>query len=162
VIDSLAYQYLNNTGRLGHVRDGVGSAVSGNDVDNQMPNNYAYDGSGNMTQDVGSGIGEIRYNPYNLPTMLIKSGHPYQYRYDGSGKRIEKVQPNGSFESYRRGATGELFNVLNSNGGTEYFELDGLGEMRFESNSPQLNLFFYDKDILGSNRMLYSNKIGMR
>jgi RHS repeat-associated protein len=150
VIDSLAYQYLNNTGRLGHVRDGVGSAVSGNDVDNQLPNNYAYDASGNMTQDLGSGIGEIRYNLYNLPTMLIKSGQGYQYRYDGSGKRIEKVQPNGSFESYRRGANGELFAIYDNLGGLKQFELDGIGEMRVEGG--QWKVSVYDKDLFGNIR----------
>jgi RHS repeat-associated protein len=152
VIDSLAYQYLNNTGRLGYVRDGVGSAVSGNDVDNQLPNNYAYDASGNMTQDLGSGIGEIRYNLYNLPTMLIKSGQGYQYRYDGSGKRIEKVQPNGTIEAYRRGASGELLAIYDNTGGLKQFELDGIGEMRVEGG--QWRAAYYDKDLLGNVRLI--------
>ena len=91
-IDSLTYHYLNHTGRLGYIRDGVGSAVSGNDVDNQLPNNYAYDASGNLVSDVQSGISGMRYNADNRLLGFVRNGQNWQYRYDGSGKRISAAR----------------------------------------------------------------------
>ncbi|MFQ3597403.1 MAG: hypothetical protein SNJ55_13375 [Chloroherpetonaceae bacterium] len=39
---------------------------------------------------------------------MVKQNQAYQYKYDAEGKRIEKIQPNGTFEAYRRGASGGL------------------------------------------------------
>jgi RHS repeat-associated protein len=149
VIDSLAYQYLNNTGRLGHVRDGVGSAVSGNDVDNQMPNNYAYDASGNLVSDVQSGISGMRYNADNRLLGFVRNGQNWQYRYDGSGNRVEKVEPNGSVLSYRRGGDGELLATYKNSGEVEKFFVGEEGE-GIVSGGNEVSWRYYIRDMVGN------------
>ena len=57
VMDSLRYNYVAGTNKLNFVKDTVlVTTVAKNDVENQTVNNYVYDGSGNMTSDVSSGV----------------------------------------------------------------------------------------------------------
>jgi len=49
--DSLNYKYNAGTNQLQYITDNVASNVSTTDIDNQSPNNYIYDKSGNMVAD---------------------------------------------------------------------------------------------------------------
>jgi RHS repeat-associated protein len=65
-MDNLTYAYTSGTNKLVNIDDSQG-ASTGADIGDQGGNNYAYDATGNMTQDTAAGIeaGGIVWSPYN-------------------------------------------------------------------------------------------------
>jgi RHS repeat-associated protein len=94
-MDNLTYAYTSGTNKLINISDYQG-ASTGADIGNQGGNNYAYDATGNMTQDTAAGIeaGGIVWSPYNKIKSITKMGDDTTsklvYHYDATGNRILK------------------------------------------------------------------------
>ncbi|WKZ78880.1 MAG: RHS repeat-associated core domain-containing protein [Candidatus Kapaibacterium sp.] len=94
-MDNLTYTYTTGTNKLINIADYQG-ASTGADIGDQDGNNYAYDATGNMTQDTAAGIeaGGIVWSPYNKIKSITKMGDDTTsklvYHYDATGNRILK------------------------------------------------------------------------
>ncbi|WKZ78878.1 MAG: RHS repeat-associated core domain-containing protein [Candidatus Kapaibacterium sp.] len=94
-MDNLTYAYTSGTNKLINISDYQG-ASTGADIGDQDGNNYAYDATGNMTQDTAAGIeaGGIVWSPYNKIKSITKMGDDTTsklvYHYDATGNRILK------------------------------------------------------------------------
>ncbi|KAB2892917.1 MAG: hypothetical protein F9K28_10780, partial [Bacteroidetes bacterium] len=94
-MDNLTYTYTSGTNKLINIADYQG-ASTGADIGDQDGNNYAYDATGNMTQDTAAGIeaGGIVWSPYNKIKSITKMGDDTTsklvYHYDATGNRILK------------------------------------------------------------------------
>ncbi|KAB2892937.1 MAG: hypothetical protein F9K28_10715 [Bacteroidetes bacterium] len=94
-MDNLTYTYTIGTNKLINISDYQG-ASTGADIGDQDGNNYAYDATGNMTQDTAAGIeaGGIVWSPYNKIKSITKMGDDTTsklvYHYDATGNRILK------------------------------------------------------------------------
>jgi RHS repeat-associated protein len=79
--DDLRYEYTPNTNRLTHV------------VPTQAANSYAYDGEGNVTQDLANGIAAVTWNVYARPSDMRKSdGTVITFLYDAAQRRVGVVE----------------------------------------------------------------------
>ena len=94
-MDNLTYTYTSGTNKLVNIDDWQG-ASTGADLGDQGGNNYAYDATGNMTQDTAAGIeaGGIVWSPYNKIKSITKTGESptskLAYLYDAQGNRVLK------------------------------------------------------------------------
>ena len=115
-MDNLTYEYISGTNKLVNVNDYQG-ASTGADIGDQDGNNYAYDATGNMTQDTAAGIeaGGIVWSPYNKIKSITKMGDDTTsklvYYYDATGNRILKryYKPHNTLKNttwYARDAQG--------------------------------------------------------
>jgi len=115
-IDALTYAYTSGTNKLVNINDYQG-ASTGADIGDQDGNNYAYDATGNMTQDTAAGIeaGGIVWSPYNKIKSITKMGEDTTsklvYLYDATGNRILKryYKPHNTLKNttwYARDAQG--------------------------------------------------------
>jgi YD repeat-containing protein len=139
LIDILSYNYKPDKNQL----DFIYEPGADEGVKPQNPDNYGYDGNGNMVRDNSKGISQIVYDWRNLPTEIYFSdGKFIRYRYDASGKRIYKfvatpVPPpsgkggdaTGTTErtDYERGADGALVALYENGNGTPtyYYHANG-------------------------------------
>ena len=71
--DSLNYKYNAGTNQLQYITDNVASNVSTTDIDNQSPNNYIYDKSGNMVADNSQSM-SVSWSPYGKILQNNKAG----------------------------------------------------------------------------------------
>ena len=71
--DSLNYKYNTGTNQLQYITDNVANNVSTTDIDNQSPNNYIYDKSGNMVAD-NSQLMSVSWSPYGKILTNTKAG----------------------------------------------------------------------------------------
>jgi RHS repeat-associated protein len=136
--DNLTYNYLETgkPNRLTHIDDPLGKNAPLNDLDDQSANNYAYDATGNLTQDVSENIqtGGISWTPYNKIDRIVKlTGGGAQimklaYLYDASGNRVIKdhyatdtsSSPSRTF--YIRDAQGNVMGIFKRASGETYAE----------------------------------------
>jgi len=98
--DNLVYNYdydQNNRlkrNRLYSVNDNIANNISGDDIDNQAANNYAYDAIGNLSSDAAEEIQNIEWTVYGKIKNIIRiSGSPKRnlyFDYDATGNRIAK------------------------------------------------------------------------
>jgi RHS repeat-associated protein len=118
-IDSLSYNYnytggklLNN--QLQYIHDAVTSSGYDLDLRNQTnPNNYQYDGIGNIISDAQSGITKIGWTVYNKPDTIYKSAGNITYNYNTANQRISKTY-NGLTTWYVRDAQGNVLSVYDN------------------------------------------------
>ncbi len=93
LMDSLKYYYDGqgpHPNRLRHVRDAVGSGVYGEDVDDQVVDNYSYDATGNLIGDVQGGL-TVAWNAYERVEGTQRvGGGMYEMVYDGDLRRVRK------------------------------------------------------------------------
>ncbi|WP_121356786.1 RHS repeat domain-containing protein [Flavisolibacter nicotianae] len=99
-MDSLTYKYNRDadgrllTNRLNHVRDAVSSSNYTIDIDDQAPDNYAYDKIGNLTKDNAEHISGINWTVYGKIKNITKGGSTasqINYGYDAGGNRTLKT-----------------------------------------------------------------------
>jgi len=141
-MDSLTYNYKRDGqgqllgNQLNFIRDRVNNSTAhsstyATDVDDQAPNNYTYDSSGNLTADAGAGITSITWNAYGKITEIQRNAtgaNPVtdvQYGYDATGNRMSKrVQTNTgavTYTWYVRDMSGNIMAVYTAKGtGTAY------------------------------------------
>ena len=124
-MDQLTYFYNLGTNQLDHVKDAVPDANHLTDIDNQSINNYAYDGIGNMTQDVKEEIENIEWTVYGKIEKITrtaisdKADLEFEYTPDGhrSLKRVYFKNPGGGGIShieetyYIRDASGNMMST---------------------------------------------------
>jgi RHS repeat-associated protein len=96
-MDQLRYHYTGN--QLDYVSD-ASSNEAGFKDGNTNSDDYAYDGNGNMMQDLNKGITAITYNHLNLPhKVTFDNGDYINYLYDAAGTKLrQEVFKNGTFE----------------------------------------------------------------
>jgi hypothetical protein len=105
-VDKLRYHYQGN--RLLSVHDGAqaasqsspnpaGDFFDGNRLGSGLED-YAYDNNGSLTLDRNKRINLVEYNQLNLPTRIeFDNGNSYlRYRYDASGRKLQKVVKEGT------------------------------------------------------------------
>jgi RHS repeat-associated protein len=116
-MDRLTYNYIANTNKLDHIVD-AGNTQYENDIRSQGAGNYGYDEIGNMTKDVGAGIGVggIEWTVYGKIRKIVKTDPSTSatttitYEYDPGGNRISK-NVNGKVTRYVRDAAGNVMSV---------------------------------------------------
>ena len=93
-MDRMRYNYLPETNQLSHVDDPVATTNYTEDIDEQAPNNYAYDAIGQLTKDEQEEIAEIEWTAYGKVKAIRRtpgSTRPgLRFYYDAAGNRIRK------------------------------------------------------------------------
>ena len=88
--DSLNYKYNTGTNQLQYITDNVAANVSATDIDNQSPNNYIYDKSGNMVADNSQAM-SVSWSPYGKILNTSKAGGAnLQFGYNAMQQRVVK------------------------------------------------------------------------
>ena len=88
--DSLNYKYNAGTNQLQYITDNVLSTVSTTDIDNQSPNNYIYDKSGNMVADNSQSM-SVSWSPYGKILQTNKAGGAsLAFGYNAMQQRVVK------------------------------------------------------------------------
>jgi RHS repeat-associated protein len=103
LLDDLTYNYdvvsgKKRSNKLYHVDD-VGTTAVG-DINDQNPNNYAYDEIGNLVEDVSEEIDNITWNVYGkiktIERFSTSTKPDLEFVYDASGNRAQKIIKNKS------------------------------------------------------------------
>jgi RHS repeat-associated protein len=155
-MDVLKYTYLPGTNKLSHVDDKVANGVYTNDpanpndtsldIDDQDPNNYEYDGIGQLTSDKKEGI-KIEWRvDGKVKRVLKENGMEITFEYDGLGNRIAKkvlFKEVLTATYYQRDAQG---NVMST------YKMTKKG-----TDKPQY--FLIEQDIYGSSRIGIQNQM---
>jgi RHS repeat-associated protein len=112
--DSLNYKYNAGTNQLQYITDNVLNTVSTTDIDNQSPNNYIYDKSGNMVADNSQSMA-VSWSPYGkILTNTKIGGASLAFGYNAMQQRVVKrVAQNGDTTRtyYIRDAQGNTMGV---------------------------------------------------
>jgi|GEM_PF-1348988 len=88
--DSLNYKYNAGTNQLQYITDNVASNVSTTDIDNQSPNDYIYDKSGNMVADSAQSM-SVSWSPYGkMLTNTKAGGASLAFGYNAMQQRVVK------------------------------------------------------------------------
>jgi len=88
--DSLNYKYNTGTNQLQYITDNVANNVSTTDIDNQSPNNYIYDKSGNMVADNSQSM-SVSWSPYGkILTNTKAGGASLAFSYNAMQQRVIK------------------------------------------------------------------------
>ena len=145
-MDDLVYAYPDNSNKLSSVTDNSTNTRGFNDR-NKSGNDYAYDASGNLTQDLNKGL-TIGYNFLNLPKSVTRSDTTIGYTYDATGRKLKKTFPGQQDHYYIDGieydgssllfAMTEEGRVRPKGDGTytyDYFLKDHLGNIRVVLNA---------------------------
>ena len=106
-MDDLTYTYKNSgkSNQLARVSDAVTTTgvpeVEQFEDGNTSGDDYLYDDSGNLKQDLNKGISTITYNHLNKPTLVtFANGKKIGYIYDAAGTKLrQKVFGNGGTSS---------------------------------------------------------------
>lgn len=113
-MDEFKYIYTAGNNRLEYVKDPVPDGNFGNDIDEQLPDNYTYDRLGNLTKDEAEGITDISWNLSGKVSQIEKSnGTRIKFRYDALGNRIAKIV-NDTTSWYFRDASGNTMSRYTS------------------------------------------------
>lgn len=97
-IDSISYGYKYYTNQLDYTEDYNGDAP-GWDFPGTLTgsNHYQYDANGNLTRDDCKAV-SVSYNSFNLPLELdFGNNQKLSYYYDGSGRKITKINTPGTY-----------------------------------------------------------------
>ena len=97
-MDSLTYNYNHNgngnliNNKLTYVRDQISATNYNADIDNQSPNNYLYDKTGNLVKNVAEGLDTVRWTVYGKINHIEKNATSatINFGYDAAANRILK------------------------------------------------------------------------
>ena len=88
--DSLNYKYNAGTNQLQYITDSVPTTNYTTDIDTKTPNNYGYDGSGNMIRDSIQGF-FVNWSPYGKIRYILKpSNNRLDFGYNAMQQRVLK------------------------------------------------------------------------
>ncbi len=136
-LDNLQYHYITGKpNQLRRVQEHMAATAYTGDLEDQAEtNNYAYDATGNLTQDVSENIqtGGISWTPYNKIDRIVKvtGGTPTMklaYLYDASGNRVIKdhyatdTSSSPTRTYYVRDAQGNVMGIFKRASGETYAE----------------------------------------
>ena len=115
-MDSLTYYYRPGTNKLSYIVDSVRWGNYGNDIDNQLADNYQYDSIGNMVSDRRAGVDSIKWTVYGKISKIYKQDSTALfYTYDAAGNRISKTFVSKAKDTtqtlYVRDAAGNVMSV---------------------------------------------------
>jgi RHS repeat-associated protein len=156
-IDSLTYNYLAGTNRLGSLTELQGGTTETWDAEG---GNFTYDANGNVTTAPGPYlITGATYDAANLPLSITRNpgtSTTSYYRYDDAGQRITKQVGVGNTEVYLRDGSSVLgvFTMTGSTVASSYFNL--LWNDRVVGRRVGNTLTYYHFDPLGSVRAVTS------
>jgi RHS repeat-associated protein len=148
-MDDLTYNYnrdgngnlINN--KLRHVNDAIPYYADndGQDLHDQVPDNYRYDPIGNLVQDQQAAISNIDWTVYGKIKGITKTDGPnITYNYDPAGQRASKIS-NGITTWYVRDAQGNTMAVYDNKGnGVNWREQDLYGSSRLGIWQPNVSL----------------------
>lgn len=147
-MDQLTYEY-GNTNRLAYVNDGATNYGIGDfENHNTGTNDYRYDNSGNLDQDLNKGITAVSYTHFNKPVSITKNTGTIHYSYDAGGSKVQELvtQPSGSKR------TDYIGNFVYENNRLQYI-LTAEGRTVFDDQAPvPVKEEFFVKDHLGNVR----------
>ncbi|OJX57979.1 MAG: hypothetical protein BGO89_06155 [Candidatus Kapaibacterium thiocyanatum] len=173
-LDQLRYRYTPGMNRMTHVDELGGSTATAGDIEDQDTLNYAYDASGNMTQDVSEGMSGsgIVWTPANKIRSITKAGSSptskLVYLYDAMGNRVVKryYEPSNTLVSttwYVRDAKGNVLGIyekLAASGDVVAKENPVYGSSRIGEWRTGALYSSVATDTLVTNDVIYSRKIG--
>ncbi|MDC8005428.1 hypothetical protein POV27_15295 [Aureisphaera galaxeae] len=130
-IDDFSYEYNENiqgkiNNRLQYIKDVEGFQQE-NDLDNQNPGNFEYDGIGQLTKDEQAHIKKIDWTVSGKVEKITFDGnHPdhidiISFTYDGTGNRSAKIvdkQGDRTTTYYIRDASGNVLAIYNGTSNT--------------------------------------------
>ncbi len=159
-IDQLTYSYRSNSNKLMAVADpintssaGLGDFINGTNAGND----YKYDTSGNLIQDLNKGIASISYNHLNLPDTIIITGKgTITYLYDAAGNKLRKTVLDNTSNPAKTTVTDYLGGQVYSNDTLQLISHeDGRIRPVFKTGQPLAYAFdYFVKDHLGNIRMV--------
>ncbi|MGB3616668.1 MAG: hypothetical protein WBA12_00990 [Catalinimonas sp.] len=107
-MDELTYHYAPNTNQLTHVDDAVDPGRYAGDLDDQDPDNYAYDLVGQLVRDRAGRIERVEWNSQHRMTAVVtKDDTRLDFTYDAQGLRTTKSD-GASKTFYVRDADGQI------------------------------------------------------
>lgn len=166
-VDKLEYDYVDN--RLISVTDRAFDPLGFHDGKSRVEE-FKYDHSGNMIQDLNKGIDRIDYNHLNLPeNVVFENGMQVVYKYTSDGIKVEKeVLNNGNtsktvYVGNKIYEEDQLAIIINDEGRVvnhEFTEYINKEELPAGWHAPDYQ--FYVRDHLGNNRALISSDVNQR
>jgi RHS repeat-associated protein len=171
-IDELKYTYANSgySNQLLSVSDTVTQNNELGDFydGNTSGNDYAYDGNGNLTEDLNKGITSIQYNFLNLPDTIDvtkTTDHTnkgmIRYVYDADGTKWQKIVTDSTLTPIGRDTTTYIGGFIYKNDTLQYMAQEE-GRVRpkqidstqgWGASNLQWIYDYYEKDHLGDVRM---------
>ena len=106
LLDNLSYHYLANSNKLTYLDDAV-STIYENDLEDQSPNNYAYDASGALIADASADNAQYDWNNMEKLATLQTNAGTTSFAYNAVGQRILKETPDNT-TFYVRDITGNI------------------------------------------------------
>ncbi|WP_186452503.1 DUF6443 domain-containing protein [Chitinophaga polysaccharea] len=159
-VDQLTYTYRTNSNKLMAVADpsSTSSARLGDFINGtNSGNDYKYDTSGNLIQDLNKGIASISYNHLNLPDTIIITGKgTITYLYDAAGSKLRKTVTDNTTTPAKVTTTDYLGSQVYSNDTLQLISHeDGRIRTVFKTGQPLTYAFdYFVKDHLGNIRMV--------
>lgn len=127
--DNLTYAYNSGNNQLNHILDAV-AVLRANDLGNQTPDNYAYDGAGRLLKD---GSMQMSWNSSGLIKEVRNAhGGNLQYGYDALNRRIVEKKNGIITDFYVNDVQGNRLASYTISGGTimcRSLNLQGIGRL---------------------------------
>jgi RHS repeat-associated protein len=134
-MDSLTYYYNDKTNQLNYISDNIASTNYTTDIDNQSPNNYAYDSIGNLIQVASDGVTNMQWTVYGKLKKAIGLGFSQEYVFDANNNRVIKIGQQGSIT------------------GKQYYIRDAQGNILASYSYDGTSLKWNEQDLYGSSRI---------
>jgi RHS repeat-associated protein len=173
LIDSLLYSYNTNSNQLNYVTDKVNdtSAHLGDftELNNDITQDYSYDGNGNKYIDNNKAIGNIHYNHLNLPDSIAITGKGYiKYVYDAIGTKVQKITIDNiankkTVTSYISGFVYQFTAIPSTANGSDTLQFivqeEGRIRLKTINKSDTVNYDFFEKDHLNNIRATLTDEV---
>ena len=177
IVDNLAYGYQNSgySNKLDNVTDNGGTTAALGDFKDGHTGSgdYAYDGNGNLIQDLNKAISSITYNHLNLPELITVTGKgTIKFVYDAAGNKLQKIVTDNTTSPARTVVTnyvdGFVYQSSSPSGGGEVgadtlqFLSTEEGRVRYIApygSTPGGYLYdYFIKDHLGNTRVVLTEQ----
>jgi RHS repeat-associated protein len=173
LIDSLVYSYNPNSNQVNYITDKANDTTAHigdfTEINNNITQDYTYDGNGNQIIDNNKGVANIHYNILNLPDSVSFTGKGYiKYIYDASGQKQEKIIIDNNANkktvySYIGAFVYQYTAIPSTSSGldTLQFALQEEGRIRPKSVGKSDTAFydFFEKDNIGNTRVVLTDEM---